>query len=165
MIRNYENNFESLLTFVALDLNAMENMFDINFNTPVEILNKVNRNSMIDQLGIEYTSVSEGVVEAQMPVDNRTKQPFGILHGGANLALAETVAGLGSALMIDLKLYKPVGIQVNGNHTGTAIEGKVYAKATILHGGRSTHVWNVDIFNDDQQLISTCRVTNMIIPA
>ena len=98
-----------------------------------------------------------------MPVDHRTRQPFGILHGGAPLALAETVAGLGSMLSIKPEEYA-VGMQVSGNHISSAHEGDtVRAVATIVHRGRSSHVWNVDVFTSTNKLVSTVRVVNSIL--
>ncbi len=128
----------------------------------VEELNRGSVNTLVGNLGIRYTLVSEGRVEATMPVNERTRQPFGVLHGGATLALAETVAGMGSLL-----LCKPdevvAGMQVNGNHISSALEGDtVRAIATILHRGRSSHVWNVDIFTSTAKLVSTVRVVNSI---
>ncbi len=118
---------------------------------------------MVDALGICFTAVGAGWVEASMPVDHRTARPGGFLHGGANLALAETVAGLGSMLMVDIQEYDIFGIQVSANHTGSMTEGTVYARAEIVHQGNQTHVWNVEIKNDAGKLISTGRVTNMIV--
>lgn len=114
-------------------------------------------------LGMVYIHSSEGRVEATMPVDERTRQPFGILHGGATLALAETVAGMGSMV-----LCKPdetaVGMQVSGNHVSSAKEGDtVKAVATIIHRGSSTHVWNVDVFTSADKLVSSVRVVNCVI--
>ena len=111
-----------------------------------------------------YTSdAADERVEATMPVDERTRQPFGILHGGATLALAETVAGLGSMI-----LCKPdeivVGMQVSGNHISSAHEGDtVRAVASIVHKGRSSHVWNVDVFTSTAKLVSSIRVVNSIL--
>ena len=85
------------------------------------------------------------------------------LHGGANLALAETLAGLGSMLLVDNEKFDVLGTQVSGNHTGVLKEGKALAKAKIVHKGNKTHVWNVDIKSEDGRLISTVRVTNMIV--
>ena len=118
---------------------------------------------MIGHLGISLTYVSDSRVEATMPVDHRTRQPFGILHGGATLALAETVAGLGSMLSIKPEEYA-VGMQVSGNHISSAHEGDtVRAVATIVHRGRSSHVWNVDVFTSTNKLVSTVRVVNSIL--
>jgi len=123
----------------------------------------MNRNTLMDQLGIEYLSVADGKVTGRMPVDTRTYQPSGILHGGASLALAETLAGLGSSLIVDLSSYNIRGIQVSANHIGSAIDGYVYGLAEIIHRGTMTHLWNVSISNAEGKMISSCRVTNMII--
>lgn len=126
-------------------------------------LNKAGKYALMGNLGIQYTYASEGRVEATMPVDERTRQPFGILHGGATLALAETVAGLGSMI-----LCKPdemmVGMQVSGNHLSSAHEGDtVRAVATIIHKGRSSHVWNVDVFTSTDKQVSSIRVVNSVM--
>ena len=134
----------------------------ISVNTPIEVLNSINKNTLMGQLGIEYLSVAESKVTGRMPVDARTHQPSGILHGGASLAFAETLAGLGSSLLVDLALYNIKGIQVSANHIGTAKEGFVYGLAEIFHQGSMTHVWNVNISDASGKIISTCRVTNMI---
>ncbi len=130
---------------------------------PLDKLNESGKHALMGNLGIQYTYASENMVEATMPVNEKTRQPFGILHGGATLALAETVAGLGSLI-----LCKPdeimVGMQVNGNHLSSAHEGDtVRAVATIIHKGRSSHVWNVDVFTSTNKLVSSIRVLNSII--
>ena len=128
----------------------------------IEELNRGSVNTLVGNLGIRYTLVSEGRVEATMPVDKRTRQPFGVLHGGATLALAETVAGMGS-LLICKQDEVVAGMQVSGNHISTALEGDtVRAVATIIHRGRSTHVWNIDIFTSTAKLVSTVRIVNSI---
>ena len=130
---------------------------------PLDQLNARAKHALMGNLGIQYTYASEDRVEATMPVDERTRQPFGILHGGATLALAETVAGLGSMI-----LAKPdemvVGMQVSGSHMSSAHEGDtVRAVGTIIHKGRSSHVWNVDIFTSTDKLVSSVRVINSIL--
>jgi uncharacterized protein (TIGR00369 family) len=135
----------------------------LTFETPVAIINQYVQNTLVDRLGICFTALGDGWVEASMPVDHRTSRLGGFLHGGANLALAETIAGLGSMLMIDIQEYDVFGIQVSANHTGSATEGMVYARAEIVHPGNQTHVWNVEIKNKAGKLISTGRVTNMIV--
>ena len=113
--------------------------------------------------GIQYTYASEDRVEATMPVDHRTRQPFGILHGGATLALAETVAGLGSMILCQPDEIV-VGMQVSGNHISSAHEGDtVRAVGTIVHKGRSSHVWNVDVFTSTNKLVSSVRVVNSVM--
>ncbi|MFY9151262.1 MAG: PaaI family thioesterase [Prolixibacteraceae bacterium] len=135
----------------------------LTLSTPLELINQYTKNTLVDQLGIRFTALGEGWVEASMPVDGRTFRPGGFLHGGANLALTETIAGLGSMLMVDIQEFDVLGIQVSANHTGSASEGSVYARAEIVHSGNQTHVWNVEIKNESGKLISTGRVTNMIV--
>ena len=145
---------------------AVENVFlsDIRHaDLSLDKLNKAGKYSLTGNLGIQFTYASEDRLEATMPVDERTRQPFGILHGGATLALAETVAGLGSMM-----LCKPdetmVGMQVSGNHVSSAHEGDtVRAVGTVIHKGRSSHVWNVDVFTSTDKLVSSIRVVNSII--
>ena len=132
-------------------------------DVPLDQLNESGKRSLMGNLGIQFTYASADRIEATMPVDDRTRQPFGILHGGATLALAETVAGLGSMI-----LCKPeeliYGMQISGNHVSTAHEGDtVRAVATILHKGRSSHIWNVDIFTSTDKLVSSIRVVNSVL--
>lgn len=130
---------------------------------PLDQLNERGKHALMGNLGIQYTYASETRVEATMPVDKRTRQPFGILHGGASLALAETVAGLGSMLIVEPDEIV-VGMQVSGNHISSAHEGDtVRAVATIIHKGRSSHVWNVDIFTSTDRLVSSIRVMNSVM--
>lgn len=130
---------------------------------PLDLLNERARHALMGNLGIQYTYASDGRVEATMPVDYRTRQPFGILHGGATLALAETVAGLGSMIICEPDEIV-VGMQVSGNHISSAHEGDtVRAVATIVHKGRSSHVWNVDVFTSTNKLVSSIRVVNSVI--
>ena len=130
---------------------------------PLDFLNAQAKHALMGNLGIQYTYASPERIEATMPVDERTRQPFGILHGGATLALAETVAGLGSMV-----ICKPdeivVGMQVSGNHVSSAHEGDtVRAVGTIVHKGRSSHVWNVDVFTSTNKLVSSIRVVNSVM--
>lgn len=130
---------------------------------PLAQLNARARHALMGNLGIQYTYASEERVEATMPVDERTRQPFGILHGGATLALAETVAGLGSMILCQPDEIV-VGMQVSGNHMSSAHEGDtVRAVGTIIHKGRSSHVWNVDVFTSTDKLVSSIRVVNSIL--
>ena len=130
---------------------------------PLDQLNAQAKHALMGNLGIQYTYVSQERVEATMPVDHRTRQPFGILHGGATLALAETVAGLGSMVLCQPDEFV-VGMQVSGNHISSAHEGDtVRAVATIVHQGRSSHVWNVDVFTSTNKLVSSVRVVNSVM--
>ena len=126
-------------------------------------LNKLNNGTLMERLGIEYLEVAEGYIKARMPVDKRTVQPAGILHGGASLALAETIAGLGSYLMIDRSEYEARGMSVHANHIGTASKGYVIAEAEIIHYGNNSHIWNVTISDESGEKISICRITNIIL--
>lgn len=132
-------------------------------DVPLDQLNAQAQHALMGNLGIQYTYASEDRVEATMPVDHRTRQPFGILHGGATLALAETVAGLGSMILCQPDEIV-VGMQVSGNHISSAHEGDtVRAVGTIVHKGRSSHVWNVDVFTSTNKLVSSIRVVNSVM--
>ena len=130
---------------------------------PLDFLNAQAKHALMGNLGIQYTYASPERIEATMPVDERTRQPFGILHGGATLALAETVAGLGSMVICQPDEIV-VGMQVSGNHVSSAHEGDtVRAVGTIVHKGRSSHVWNVDVFTSTNKLVSSIRVVNSVM--
>ncbi len=130
----------------------------------IERLNATSKGTLMERLGIEYLVVEEGYVKAKMPIDERTKQPMGLLHGGGSLALAETVAGIGSAIIVDLQLNDVRGSHLSANHVRAGKDGWVFAEAQLLHRGRNTHIWNIDITDEDGLLVSTCRLTNFIIP-
>lgn len=130
---------------------------------PIDQFNSQSGSTLMGNLGISYTYASRDRVEATMPVDHRTRQPFGILHGGATLALAETVAGLGSMILAGPD-ETIVGMQVSGNHISSAHEGDtVRAVAVPIHAGRSSHVWNVDVFTSTGKLVSSIRVVNSVM--
>ena len=130
---------------------------------PIDAMNQQAASTLMGNLGIQYTFASAERVEATMPVDHRTRQPFGILHGGATLALAETVAGLGSMIACQPD-EAVVGMQVSGNHVSSAHEGDtVRAVCTPVHLGRSSHVWNVDVFTSTDKLVSSIRVVNSVM--
>ncbi|MDX9847296.1 MAG: hotdog fold thioesterase [Tenuifilaceae bacterium] len=129
----------------------------------VSELNRLCANTLIEHLGIEFTEISEIGLRARMPVDKRTLQPMGILHGGASLAFAETIAGAGSMALVDISKFNIVGFQVSANHVGTVSDGYVYADATLVHNGSRTHIWDIAITTDDGRKISICRVSNMLV--
>lgn len=121
------------------------------------------RQTIISNLGIEFQPSEQTIIIATMPVDDRTSHPFGYLSGGASLALAEIIAGHGSRLLCSANEF-PCGMQVSGNHLAPVpIGGTVIGKGQIIHKGRAIHVWNIDIFDNNDTLISTARVTNYII--
>jgi 1,4-dihydroxy-2-naphthoyl-CoA hydrolase len=125
-------------------------------------LNSICKGTFISFLGIEFLDYGDDFVEARMPVDNKL-QPMGLLHGGASLALAETIASGGSYLLVDAEKYDVLGLQISGNHLSTVSNGTLYARADIIHRGKSTHVWDVKIKSETGKLISVTRVTMMIV--
>lgn len=129
----------------------------------IEEINRLCKNTFIDQLDIEFIGVGEDFVEAKMPVGKNKLQPMGYLHGGASLALTETVASAGSFIMVDETKYDVFGLQVTGNHIATISSGDLIARAEVVHRGNYTHVWDVRITSDEGKLISVGRVTNIII--
>jgi uncharacterized protein (TIGR00369 family) len=115
-------------------------------------------------IGIEVLELTCERVRATMPVDDRTRQPFGILHGGASMALAETVASLGATACIDREQFIAVGQEINGNHVRSKSDGVVTAIATPLHVGRRSHVWSIRITDEQETLICIARCTMAIVP-
>lgn len=127
-------------------------------------INLMCANTLMETLGIECTEVGDDFVIARMPVDHRTHQPLGLLHGGASAALIESIGSMGSTLVLDLEKQVPVGLEVNANHVGSVKEGYVVAKGVLIHKGSRTHVWQVDIHDEaTQKLVCTGRLTVMII--
>lgn len=124
----------------------------------------MNRNTMMELLDIQCVEVGEDYVVATMPVDHRTHQPMGLLHGGASAVLIESIGSIGSALLCDLQNEFPVGLEINANHIGGVRSGLVKAVGKIVHAGKRTHVWQVDIFSvETEKLICTGRLTVMIV--
>lgn len=117
-----------------------------------------------DTLGIELTELSPERVVATMPVDERTRQPFGILHGGASVALAETIASLGGAMNVDLERFNVVGVEINANHIRAKSDGVVTGTGTPIHVGRTTQVWEVRIVDEKQRPICVSRCTLAVVP-
>ncbi|MDB9702028.1 PaaI family thioesterase [Flavobacteriales bacterium] len=128
-------------------------------NTDLTQLNASSKNTMMETLGIEYTQVGEDFICGKMPVDNRTHQPMGIMHGGASAALIETLGSIGSHLLIDSETEFSSGLDLNINHIRAVRSGFVHGKATLVHKGKTTHVWQVDITNEENKLVSTGRLT------
>ncbi len=130
----------------------------------IEEINRFNRNTLMEQLGIECVEIGEDYIVSKMPVDHRTHQPMGLLHGGASAALIESIGSMGSTLLLDLEKEAPVGLEVNANHVGSIRSGFVKAIGKIVHAGRRTHLWQVDIYDDStNKLICTGRLTIMIV--
>ena len=118
---------------------------------------------MVSTLGIEFTEIGDDFLIARMPVDERTFQPMGMLHGGANVALSETLGSVGTFSIIDGKTHYGVCIEINANHIGSVMKGFVFGTAKLVHQGRTTHIWNIEIRDEKDKLISTSRMTMMII--
>ncbi len=127
-------------------------------------INAFNPNTLMDQLGIRCIEIGDDFLVASMPVDYRTMQPMGLLHGGASAALIESIGSMGSALLLDLSKYTPVGLEVNANHVGSVRTGEVHATGRIIHQGKRTHLWQVDIVDaSTKKLVCTGRLTVMVI--
>ena len=131
----------------------------------LDVVNAMNKNTLMETLGIECVEIGTDYVISRMPVDHRTYQPMGLLHGGASMALIESIGSMGSTLLIDLEKEAPVGLEINANHVSGVRSGFVKAIGKIVHAGKSTHIWQVDIFNEEtNKLVCTGRLTVMIVP-
>lgn len=129
----------------------------------IELLRKQQPKNLSDALGIEFTEYSKDRVCGTMPVDERTRQPFGLLHGGASVALAESLASIGAWLNIDEARYAAVGLEINANHLRSATGGKVVGIATPIHRGRSTQVWDIRIATEDGKPVCISRCTIAVV--
>jgi 1,4-dihydroxy-2-naphthoyl-CoA hydrolase len=121
------------------------------------------KETMLEALGIEITLLEKGKVLGAMPVNEKTRQPFGILHGGASVALAETVASVGSYHLVDKETEACAGLEINANHIRAKKDGIVTAIATILHQGKTTMVWDIKIVDEEERLICVSRCTVAVI--
>lgn len=119
--------------------------------------------TLMNTLGIEITTLEKGHVIATMPVDDRTRQPFGLLHGGASVALAETVASVGAFELIDQGTEAAVGLEINANHVRGKKDGIVTATGTVLHHGKTTMVWDIKITDEENKLICVSRCTMAVV--
>lgn len=126
-------------------------------------LDLIAKNTIAESLGLELTSIEEGLVKGRMPVDSRTHQPYGLLHGGASVVLAETLGSVGSHFLVSKEGKGAVGIEVNANHLRSVKSGWVYGEAKIVHKGGKLHVWSIEIKNEEGKLVCTSRLTVMII--
>jgi 1,4-dihydroxy-2-naphthoyl-CoA hydrolase len=136
----------------------------INTSISLEKLNSMSVGNMVEYLGIEFTEVTPDYICAKMPVDNRTKQPMGLLHGGASVALAESVGSIASYLSLENpEKQTAVGVEINANHLKSAREGYVYAKCMPLKVGKTMHIWDIKITNEAGDLVCVSRLTTAII--
>jgi 1,4-dihydroxy-2-naphthoyl-CoA hydrolase len=126
-------------------------------------LNDAGKETLNGSLGIVFTEVGEDFVRGTMPVDKRTMQPYGLLHGGASVALAETLGSMGAAMSVDAAEYQVVGQEINANHVRAARRGVVTGTARPVHIGGRTHVWAIEIVNEAQKLVCISRITMAVI--
>ncbi len=122
------------------------------------------KNTLMETLEIEYIDAGEGFLSAKMPVNSRVHQPMGLLHGGATVALAESVGSAASLMYINPDKQEVRGIEISANHLKSKREGTVFCTAKIIHKGASIHLWEIKITDENEKLISHCKLTNMILP-
>jgi uncharacterized protein (TIGR00369 family) len=129
----------------------------------IEDLNSTRPGTMVEHLGIEFTEIGDDFVRGTMPVDGRTRQPYGLLHGGASVALAETLGSTGATMCVDTTEYQCVGQEINANHVRAARTGLVTGTARPVHLGGRTQIWVIDIVNEAGKLVCTSRLTVALI--
>jgi 1,4-dihydroxy-2-naphthoyl-CoA hydrolase len=132
-------------------------------NIDLSVASERAKNTMSEHLGIEFTAVGDDYLVARMPVDHRTKQPAGIMHGGASCVLAETVGSTAAQFCVDMSKYYCVGLDINTNHIRAMREGYVIATAKPYHLGKTTQVWGIEIKNEDGKLVSVTRLTMAVL--
>jgi 1,4-dihydroxy-2-naphthoyl-CoA hydrolase len=130
----------------------------------LQLCNDWSKNTLMETLEIEYIDAGEDFLTAKMPVNTRVHQPMGLLHGGASVALAESVGSAASLLFVNPEKSEVRGIEISANHLKAKRDGMVYATAKIVHKGRSIHLWEIRITDESNNLVSLCKLTNMILP-
>ncbi len=130
----------------------------------VDDLKEISANTMAEFLDLKWKEIGDDYLKLSMPVNKKTQQPYGFLHGGASCVLAETVGSVASALVIDQEKFYCVGLEINANHLRSVSEGMVTATASPLHLGKSTHVWDIKIHDQQQKLFCVSRLTVAILP-
>jgi 1,4-dihydroxy-2-naphthoyl-CoA hydrolase len=136
---------------------------DFTATVNLDTLNKMSLNTMVQHLGIQFIEVGADFLVAKMPVDHRTHQPMGLLHGGASVALAETLGSVAAHCTIDMTKFYCVGLEINANHLKATREGFVFGTARPIHVGRSTQVWEIRIENEKKELVCISRITMAIL--
>lgn len=126
--------------------------------------NKISKNTLLETLEIEFVDFGDDYIIASMPVTSKVHQPDGVLHGGATVALAETVGSFAAQVFMDLDKVFVRGIEISANHVKSISEGKIFAKATYIHKGRTTQLWDINITDQDNNLISKCKLTTISLP-
>jgi 1,4-dihydroxy-2-naphthoyl-CoA hydrolase len=129
----------------------------------LEYCNQFSKNTLMETLNIEYIDAGEGFLVAKMPVNPSVHQPMGLLHGGASVALAESVGSAASHFFINAKEQEVRGIEISANHLKSIREGFVFGTARIIHKGRSLHLWEIKITDEQGNLVSLCKLTNMVL--
>jgi 1,4-dihydroxy-2-naphthoyl-CoA hydrolase len=129
----------------------------------LDALASLGANTMGDHLGIEWAALGDDFLSARMPVDNRTRQPYGLLHGGASVTLAETLGSVAAAMVVDDTKFYCVGLEINANHVRSVRDGFVTGIARPLHLGASTHVWDIKIYDEREKLVCVSRLTVAIL--
>lgn len=129
----------------------------------LKVCNNSSKNTLMETLKIEYTDVGADFLVAKMPVTPEVHQPDGVLHGGAMVALAESVGSMASYIFLDAQKFAIRGIEISANHVKSVRDGEVFAKATLLHKGRTTQVWDIRITNADDSLVSICKLTTIAL--
>jgi len=135
----------------------------INKDEKLNLLNKISSDTLMEHLGIIYTEIGEDYLIAEMPVTSKHYQPMRILHGGASVALAESTGSALSVIHVDLDRYDVKGMEINANHIRSVKKGKLIAKASFIHKGGTSHIVEISICNEQNKLISICRLTNVIL--
>jgi len=130
----------------------------------IEQIKPLGKDTMGEYIGIEWTELGDDFIKAKMPVDHRTKQPYGLLHGGASCVLSETIGSVASAMVVDHSKFVCVGLEINANHVRSARTGYVTGIATPLHLGANTHVWDIKIYDELEKLVCISRLTVAVIP-
>lgn len=130
----------------------------------LQMCRQFSKNTLMETLEIEFTDAGPDFLEATMPVNSRVHQPMGLLHGGASVALAESVGSAASIMFINPEKQEVRGIEISANHLRSKRDGKVTGTAKIIHQGRSLHLWEVRITDEEGRLISLCKITNMVLP-
>ena len=127
-------------------------------------INNVSKDTLLETLNIEFIDFGDDYVIAKMPVNSRVHQPDGVLHGGASVALAETTGSFAAQIFLKTNDFYIRGIEISANHVKSIREGNVYAKATFIHKGRTTQLFEIKITDDDDNLISVCKLTTIALP-
>lgn len=139
-------------------------MNDITKKKILESCAQYSKNTLMETLSIEYIDVGEGFLKAKMPVNSKVHQPMGLLHGGASVALAESVGSAASMLFANPETDEIRGIEISANHLKSKREGEVFAIAKIVHKGKTLHLWEIRIEDEEGNLISLCKLTNIVMP-